>query len=333
LIDQIFLQLRNPPGTRVLMNRTSLIAIASICALLAGFAHAVERQRLALTNDDGWNSAGITALNTEFRARGHVTTLVGPLTQQSGSSAAFNTGKISVTRQSERVYSAAINAQEGAEPLVSGLLAINIATSLDQARPHWLVSGINQGANLGSAAQHSGTVGAAIGALSGSFGEPVSALAISTDEPKCDPACIESHYADVARFAADVLERLGRPLQSGMGLNINYPALEPDAIQGIRFTRQGRGFPIDGRPVKLVYQCLSCNSLQDGGVAEAIMQPAPDSSTLEKDSDSNAFAAGYITIVPIEGDYTAGDFRNLKRKVGGQLSTIKISRAPSPPQP
>jgi hypothetical protein len=54
---------------------------------------------------------------------------------------------------------------------------------------------------------------------------------------------------------------------------------------------------------------------------------------LEKDSDSNAFAAGYITIVPIEGDYTAGDFRNLKRKVGGQLSTIKISRAPSPPQP
>ncbi len=316
-----------------MMSWTSFTAIALIWSTLAVVAEAGEPLRLALTNDDGWNSAGISALNTEFKARGHITTLVGPLTQQSGSSAALNTGKISVTRQSERIFSAAISPQDGAEPLVSGLLAIDIATSLDHAPPHWLVSGINQGANLGSATQHSGTVGAAIGALSGSFSEPVSALAISTDEPKCDPACIESHYADVARFAADVLEQLDKPLQSGIGLNINYPALAPTAIKGIRFTQQGRGFPINGRPVKLVYQCPSCNSLQDGGVAEAIMQPSPGAQTAESDSDSSAFADGYITIVPIEGDYTARDFRALKRSIGRQLSAIKISRAPSPPQP
>lgn len=314
-------------------SKAGLTAMALIWSTLAVFANAREPLRLALTNDDGWNSAGIRALNAEFKARGFITTLVGPLTQQSGSSAALNTGKINVTRQSDRVFSAAISARDGAEPLVAGLLAIDIATSLDHAPPHWLVSGINQGANLGSATQHSGTVGAAIGALGGSFAEPVSALAISTDEPKCDPACIESHYADVARFAADVLENLKSPLPSGIGLNINYPALEPTSIKGIRFTQQGRGFPINGKPMKLAYHCPSCNSLQDGGIAEAIMQPAPGSVPANRDSDSSAFADGYITIVPIEGDYTAHDFRKLKRSIGRNLLSIDIKRAPSPPQP
>ncbi len=316
-----------------MLNKPSITTLLLLWSMLGVVAHAKEPLRLALTNDDGWNSTGIKALNTEFRARGHTTTLVGPLTQQSGSSAALNTGKISVTRQSDRVFSAAISAQEGAEPLVAGLLAIDIATTLDKATPHWLVSGINQGANLGSATQHSGTVGAAIGALSGSFSDPISALAISTDEPDCDPSCIANHYADVARFAANVLERLDTPLQNGIGLNINYPSLAPDAIKGIRFTRQGRGFPVNGRPVKLVYGCPTCINLQDGGVAEAILQPSPGSPSTDKDSDSAAFAAGYITIVPIEGDYTARDFRKLERHIGRNLSTIEVNPAPSPPPP
>ena len=69
-----------------MMRSTSITAVVSICAMLAGFVNAADSQRLALTNDDGWNSAGITALNTEFKSRGHVTTVVGPLTQQSGKS-------------------------------------------------------------------------------------------------------------------------------------------------------------------------------------------------------------------------------------------------------
>ena len=52
------------------------------------------------------------------------------------------------------------------------------------------------------------------------------------------------------------------------------------------------------------------------------MQPSPDSSTSDIDSDSIAFADGYITLVPIEGDYTPGEFGTLQRKAGGQLETI-----------
>lgn len=48
-----------------MMSRTSLKAVASICAMLTVLANAGEPLRLALTNDDGWNSAGISALNTE----------------------------------------------------------------------------------------------------------------------------------------------------------------------------------------------------------------------------------------------------------------------------
>ncbi len=52
------------------------------------------------------------------------------------------------------------------------------------------------------------------------------------------------------------------------------------------------------------------------------MQPSADSSSSEIDGDSNACADGSITIAPIEGDYTPGEFGTLQRKVGGQLETI-----------
>ena len=75
--------------------------------------------------------------------------------------------------------------------------------------PDLLVSGINDGANVGTFTQVSGTVGAATVALSSSFNGSIPAIAISTD-PVCEedtPECQaanEAHFATVANFVADL---------------------------------------------------------------------------------------------------------------------------------
>ena len=314
------------------MTRSVLFTAARVCVLVLATVHAPARAdsalRVALTNDDGWNAAGIAALHEEFTRRGMAVTRVGPSTQQSGSSAALNTGAITIRRHSERVYSAAVDTDAGAEPLTAGLLAIDLANRLDGAPPQWLVSGINQGANLGSAAPHSGTVGAVIGSLSGSFGEPVAGLAISTDEPRCNPECVAAHYSRVARFVADLLERLDQPLPGGVGLNINYPALPAYDIKGIRVSRQGAGFPVNGVPLRLTYHCADCTSLNDGETAKASLQPTPLPVHTDGAGDTDAYAAGYITVVPIEGDYTANQYSSLNRQLNRVLKGLTISPAP-----
>lgn len=292
----------------LLLTLTTLLAYAPLAARSAPL-------NIAVTNDDGWDSAGIRALHNAFKAAGHTVTRVGPLTQQSGSSAAINASNLRIRRESERTYSASLDGQEGSEPLTAGLLAIEVATALDGSPPDWLVSGINQGANLGNATQHSGTVGAAIGALGGSFSNPVAALAVSTDEPKCDPACVDRHYAAVGSFVVRLISSMQDPLPAGIGLNVNYPPLPTDRIRGVRVVRQGAGFPVGGRLLKLRFACPQCATIKDGQYADVMLAPVPDSAGSRPGTDSTAFADGYITIVPIEGDHTANAWKTLQKEL------------------
>jgi 5'/3'-nucleotidase SurE len=294
------------------------LAIASHSAIGAGL-------NIALTNDDGWDAVGIQALMTVLSERGHAVTLVGSLTQQSGSSAAINSGVLTVRKEGERQYSAAISATEGAEPLVSGMLAIDIATRLDTKTPDLLVSGINHGANIGSATQHSGTVGAVIGALSRGINKPIPGIAISSDDPDCAEQCIEDHYLEVAAYLADLVDQLrvkagnGESiLPAGIGLNINYPPLPRDEIKGVKIARQGRAFGIYGRQFVLTYACAGCAGLAVGESAEAGMTAGTDAQPDIAGADTIAFNAGYITIVPIQGDYTADDYESYAELLGSR---------------
>ncbi len=91
-----------------------------------------------------------------------------------------------------------------------------------------VVSGINQGLNLGDDVLISGTVGAALqGYLRG-----LSAIAVSTAEPK------ESHLENSARLAALLARRIhANNLPHNLFLNINVPSAELGEIGGINLTR------------------------------------------------------------------------------------------------
>jgi 5'-nucleotidase len=319
-------------------------ALTFCMTLLFAIAFASHSTALvvAVSNDDGWDSPGIQALKSALEGAGHDVTLAAPLDEQSGSSAAINfVSNLVITKESANEYSVAVaGGTEGAEPATSALIAIGIAKDANGGvAPDVLVSGINSGANIGAATQISGTVGASIVSIANGLNGSVPAIGISTDEP-CDvddppggdlPACLavnDAHYANVASFMADFIAHLetkpgflsGEPglLPAGVALNINYPPLDPHDIQGVSLNRQGRVLMLGGAPLNVDFVCFACSVIpvgasSPGGIGGAGFDPTPD----VKGSDAAAFADGYITVVPIEADYTAakkGRFKSVIRK-------------------
>ena len=190
-------------------------------------------------------------------------------------------------------------------------------------QPDLVLMGINDGANVGAVTQISGTVGGTIHAISSFANGLVPAIAISTDVPDdaTDPEQ-SAHFEQVADFVVDFLDHLQEGagvlhagdglLPPGVGLNINYPPLAPEAIQGVKLSVQGRvalipqvGIPV---PVSLLYGCAgTCSALPVGGqLAAGIIGADPNFEPDVANSDLTNFQAGYITVVPIEADYTAG---------------------------
>ncbi len=271
-------------------------------------------------------------MRVALEAAGHTVTLAGPLDEQSGSSAAINlVSNLVIKKESANEYSVAIaGGTEGAEPATSALIAIGIAKVANGGvAPDLLVSGINSGANIGAATQFSGTVGGTIVAIANGLNGSLPAIAISTDEP-CDEddppgddplACVAknaAHYADVAGFLTDFIAHLEtKPgflagesglLPKGVALNINYPPLAPEEIQGVSLNNQGRTLVLGGVPLNIDFVCFACafipvGATSPGGIGGAGFDPTPDVAG----SDSADFGAGFITVVPIEADYTASE--------------------------
>ena len=295
---------------------------------------------VALSNDDGWDSSGITAMKAALEGAGHTVTLAAPLDEQSGSSAAINAvSDLVIKKEAVNEYSVALaGGTEGAEPATSALIAIGIAKDANGGvAPALLVSGINAGANIGATTQLSGTVGATIVAIANGLNGSIPAIGISTDEP-CDvddppggdlaacEAANDAHFADVASFTADFIAHLEtKPgflhsvpglLPQGVALNINYPPLAPEDIQGVSLNQQGKLLVIGGVPLAVDFVCFACafipvGATSPGGIGGAGFDPTPD----VRDSDARAFSQGFITVVPIEADYTAGRHKRFRSVV------------------
>jgi 5'-nucleotidase len=107
-------------------------------------------------------------------------------------------------------------------------------TGLMDARPDLVVSGINNGANMGDDTLYSGTVAAASeGYL---FGIP--AIAFSLAEKGW------AHIDSAARAARLVVERhLAQPLAAPVLLNVNRPSRRFEDMHGFAVTRLGKRHP------------------------------------------------------------------------------------------
>ncbi len=112
---------------------------------------------------------------------------------------------------------------------------MGLAHIMKEAKPDLVLSGVNRGANLGEDVTYSGTVSAAMeGALAG-----IPSVALSQSYAR-------EGMGDTVPFAAAEAwaERVLRPLLAAPFaprtlVNVNFPALPPEAVKGIRVVRQG----------------------------------------------------------------------------------------------
>ena len=171
---------------------------------------------ILLTNDDGISGVGINKLAELLRLQGkHKVTVIAPEVNRSGISHAVSllVGPVKMTRLDENTYTCSGNP---ADCVVTALLGIL------PEKPELVISGINQGENLGTDIIYSGTVAAARQA---SFaGIPAIAFSLAGNGP--------FHWDMAASWAVDHLEELLEYWKEGTFVNVNIPnnPLGPDGM-------------------------------------------------------------------------------------------------------
>ena len=165
--------------------------------------------KILLTNDDGFGSIGIRALDEVLTKAGHEVWVCAPAGAKSSTShsLSFSNGNVPVEIENRR-YS------------FDGQPADCIMASLGRKaipfEPDVVVSGINAGFNLSIDILYSGTCGAASEAALWGY----KAIAISAQKPENGNNEI---YYTVARFLSEHLEEFMKNLSKDVMLNINMP--------------------------------------------------------------------------------------------------------------
>ncbi|MDH4273492.1 MAG: 5'/3'-nucleotidase SurE [Gammaproteobacteria bacterium] len=182
----------------------------------------MQRLRILVSNDDGYLAPGIDILAKTLEAVGDIT-VVAPDRNRSGASNSLTLEMplraYSVGHQRYRVDGTPTDCVHLA---VTGLLDFE---------PDMVVSGINNGANLGDDVIYSGTVAAAI---EGRFlGLPAIAVSLVGHNGR--------HYETAAWAALRLVEQLRKkPLPADTILNVNVPDLPLKQLKGFAVTRLGR---------------------------------------------------------------------------------------------
>ena len=222
--------------------------------------------KILITNDDGINAIGIRLLADWARRLGEVT-VVAPKVEQSGKSHAIDfTRPVEIRRVGflEGVEAYAMDSTP-ADCVRFGTVGLGRSYDL-------MLSGINQGANVGMDIVYSGTVGAVFEAAR--FGIP--AVAFSSER-------------DQQAYAATHLDRVYDFLREHDLLNVNplYNVNIPAEPKGIRITRQGSEYFSD-EFVK-----------GEGDYYLQVGEPLPDREPNDMTRDTVAFYNGYVSITPL----------------------------------
>jgi len=232
-----------------------------------------------LTNDDGWNAPGITAVHDALEAAGHQVTLVAPATNQSGVSARVDfTGTVTAVEQEPGKWSVTTS------PVGSVLFALD---QVLEETPDLVISGTNVGSNTGFDTNFSGTIGAATVA-SGMFDIPAVAISTATGYE----AGAAGAYAETAALLVDMLETGLPRLPRGQLLNLNYPRLTPDrpAPLGIRYTENSQA------------SAAAFRFVPQSDAGQYTIQGARGTETPLAGSDTAVLGDGYVTVGVLDAD-------------------------------
>jgi 5'-nucleotidase len=177
--------------------------------------------RILISNDDGYLAPGINALADALAAVADIV-VVAPDSNRSGASNSLSLDRpLSVQQAANGFFFVNGTPTDCVHIALTGLL---------DYRPDLVVSGINNGQNMGDDTLYSGTVAAATeGYL---FGIPAIAFSQVTGGWE--------HLDSAARLARDLVLRRFESLPAPFLLNVNIPNLPYEALDRISATRLGR---------------------------------------------------------------------------------------------
>lgn len=245
----------------------------------------MSKPLILVTNDDGVNAKGISALIEMVKPLGEVVVMA-PFHGNSGMSHAI-TVKVPLRykklREEENltVYGCSGTPVDCVKLAMSEVL---------HKKPDVLVSGINHGSNASISIIYSGTMGAVIeGCVNGVQSVGFSLLSF-------DPNADFSHTTDYGRKIVSNVLQNGLP--EATCLNVNIPSIPKEKIEGIKVCRQAKGVwkeEFDKRqdPRSGEYFWLT-----------GYFENGENGST---DTDEWALANNFISVVPVEIDFTAYD--------------------------
>jgi 5'-nucleotidase len=239
--------------------------------------------RILLTNDDGVHAPGLKVLEGIARAISDDIWIVAPHDEQSGAG-----HSLTMTRPLRLHEHGAQHFSVTGTPTDAVMMAMGHL--MKDCRPDLILSGVNRGANLAEDVTYSGTVSAAMeGAIAGVRSIALSQVYAREGAGDAVPfACAEAWGEKILR------PLIAMPQGQRMLLNVNFPAVDPEAVKGVRVVRQGfhdvdrtRITPgTDPRGYDYYWFNL--------GHSDA----APDG------TDLAAVAQGYISVTPLHYDLT-----------------------------
>lgn len=248
--------------------------------------------KLLISNDDGIFAQGIRALADALAAAGHDVIVVCPDRERSATGHGLTMHQPIRAEVVESVFHPAVKAWS-----CSGTPADCVKLGLWgllESPPDFVLSGINQGPNLGSDILYSGTVSAAMEGLL--EGIPSIAFSLASYSP-CD-------FQPGAKFAIALLAQLAaKPLPSPMLLNVNIPPVGFSEIAGVALTRLGMRRYVDifqkrVDPRGKTYYWLA------GEAIEELEQPVDLHLPAHVIADVQKIRDNYITITPLHYNLT-----------------------------
>ncbi len=184
----------------------------------------MSEKLILITNDDGVHANGLKILQKALSALGRVI-IVAPHHERSGTSQALTVDAPLRIKELEKDFYS-----------VSGYPADCVCAAMYgilPRRPDLTVSGINKGANMGIDVYYSGTVaGIRQSVMDGTKGFAIS-LVIDTNKTTF-------YWQDAADYAKIVAEKiLTKGYKQNGFLNINYPNIPKEDVQGTKITKTG----------------------------------------------------------------------------------------------
>lgn len=238
---------------------------------------------ILLTNDDGVRAQGLQILKRELSACGHRLTIAAPNGQRSAASHSMSINKPlycrEITQDDAKIREIAISGT----PVDCVKMAMEYFLCKD--RPQLLISGINNGYNLGSDVLYSGTVSAA---MEGPYYQ-VPAIAASMYPMDAD-RCVKT-----AQLIQQLIEKVIIKGKFPGILNVNVPPEGEISLDNIRVVPQ---------TVQIYHNVIEPRQDKDGSICYHIvgdidMDGAPDN------SDVAAVRHGHIAVTPLKWQQTA----------------------------